>query len=92
MILLHLDKKLGVVYFNLREKKSYYLDHDKDPVVEVIQPFNKDFVEKLMLEEIWLLQNTINFLEDPTTQKSEQDKVDVIRFKSSIDYLINYEF
>lgn len=94
MIILNRGEDRRIVYYNLKEKKAYTLDVSKDPEVsiEVPRPFAKDVVEGLILYEIGMLQDCISFIEESGDDMSNQDRLDVIRFKQNIEYLINYEY
>ena len=91
-MILNTIKDKVVVYHNLRNRMSYSLWYNEytECAIDVPVILSRDEIATLILKEIWCTQEDINTMEN-NKNPSIQDKIDLLRFKNNINYLINYE-
>lgn len=94
MILTKIDKKekgYGVSYYNLERQVAYTLKEEGEGVTEVSIPFRHEPVEDLLGEYLWALHTDIDRLEAKPSL-SDAEKVDLLRYKNNLYYLVNYDY
>ena len=81
-----------IAYFNLATKKAYHLIHNEldEIATEEYLPFVHEEVENLILDNIMYIQNDIQRLES-NKNPSYADKAELERYKTQLQYLLNYE-
>lgn len=96
MILTKVNENQGgpytATYYNLVQKRAYTFVHDEfaEVATEIPEPFIREDVEKLIIAELWNTETSIRQIES-NPNPTPNEKVDLVRLKNNLNYLINYE-